>query len=336
MKGRVRDAGAGLVGACGQSGVTLIELMISMTIGLFVVMAATVLLMSTKSGYLMQDDEAQIQASGRFAIETVSRAVRQSAYFPWGGMSNAQLSTDLIGAMITGLDARSLKSSTQGIDLPVRKSVNGSDVLAVRFFGSGAGSAADGTMMNCAGFGVAGAVDALADDSRGWSIFYVAEDATGEPELYCKYQGASGWSSQAIARGVESFQVLYGLDTDADGLPNQFMTASVIDALDGTLVLEGVDAAARARDRGRKTNWKKVVAVRIAMLIHGAHLAGVERMSAEHDLFGKDYANAFADSDKGVRIRDAEMPTLQRGRVRRIFATTIHLRQPPPLSEASR
>lgn len=336
MTGRARKDGAGLPGVCGQSGVTLIELMISMTIGLVIVMAATVLLMSTKSGYLMQDDEAQIQASGRFAIDTVSRAVRQSAYFPWDGTGNAQLSTDFIGAMITGLDARSLKNSTQGIDLPVRKSVNGSDVLAVRFFGSGAGGAVDGTMMNCAGFGVAGAVDALADDSRGWSIFYVAEDATGDPELYCKYQGASGWSSQAIARGVESFQVLYGFDTDADGLPNRFVMASAIDALDDTLLLEGVDAAARARDRGRKTNWKKVVAVRIAMLIHGAHSVSAERMGKDHDLFGKDYGNAFAGIDKGVRIRDAEMPTLQRGRVRRIFSTTIYLHQPPPLAEGPR
>ena len=72
------------------------------------------------------------------------------------------------------------------------------------------------------------------------------------------------------------------------------------------------------------------------MLIHGTHSVSAERMDANHDLFGKDYANAFAGIDKGVRIRDAEMPTLQRGRVRRIFATTIHLHQPLPLAEGAR
>lgn len=319
--------GAGLARACKQSGVTLVELMISMTIGMLVVMAATAILLSAKSGYLLQDDEAQIQASGRFAIEMVSRAVRQAAYFPGNGGGNATPVEDEVGAMIAGLDARSLKSGTQGIDSPLKKSVNGSDVLAVRFFGSGAAGNADGTMTNCAGFGVA------ADDGRGWSIFYVAEDATGEPELYCKYQGASGWSSQAIARGVESFQVLYGLDTDADGLPNRFAMASAIDALDGALVVEGADAAARERDRERKTYWKKVVAVRVALLVHGTHRTRAGGMDADRDLFGKDYASAFADTDKGVRMREAEMPASQRGRIRRIFATTIHLRPPSLASE---
>ena len=76
MKACGRNDGACLPGACSQSGVTLVELMISMAIGMFVVMAATALLVSTKSGYLIQDDEAQIQASGRFAIDMVSRAVR--------------------------------------------------------------------------------------------------------------------------------------------------------------------------------------------------------------------------------------------------------------------
>ena len=49
---------------------------------------------------------------------------------------------------------------------------------------------------------------------RGWSIFYVAANGDGEAELRCKYRGASGWGADAIVRGVDSFQVLYGVDTD--------------------------------------------------------------------------------------------------------------------------
>lgn len=310
-----------------QSGVTLVELMISMTIGLFVVAAATAMLVSTKSGYLLQDGDAQLQATGRYALETFARVVRQAAYENWDASDNEQAVADSVGAALGGLDARSLKSNTNGMDSPVMRSINGSDVLAVRFFGSGSGGKADGSMSNCAGFGIAAAASKnMEGDSRGWSIFYVAEDATGEPELYCKYQGANGWTSQAIARGVESFQLLYGLDTDADGLPNSFVSAAAINAMDGALVLVGADASALAADMNRKTYWKKVVAIKVALLVRGPHSTHAERPATEYDLFGKDYANAFAATDKGVRIREADLPKSQRGKLRRIFATTIYLR----------
>lgn len=312
----------------GQAGLTLVELMIAMTIGLVVVMAVTAMLVSTKAGYLMQDDDVQVQASGRFALEVVERAVRRADYVNWDVQDYRAADAGALGAAIAGIDARSLKANTAGIDLPVTRSINGSDVLAIRFFGSGAAGTADGTMTNCAGFGVAAPSDPdTMEDGRSWSVFYVAEDATGEPELYCKYQGASGWSSQAIARGVESFQVLYGIDTDADGLPNRFVTASAINALDDALVLEGADASAQAADRNRKTYWKKIAALRIALLVRGAHLVRAERLDAEYDLFGKDYADAFSAADKGVRVREAELPKPQRGKLHRVFGTTIFLRR---------
>ncbi len=312
-----------------QSGLTLIELMISLTIGLVVVAAATAMLVSVRAGYQMQDDDAQLQATGRYALETIARSVRQAAYENWDAPGNAQSVAGALGAALAGLDARSLRSNTAAIDSPVARSVNGSDVLAVRFFGAGDGGKADGTMTNCAGFGVAAPIPGMAGDGRGWSIFYVAEDATGVPELYCKYQGASGWSSQAIARGVESFQVLYGLDTDADGLPNRFVTAAAIDAMDDALVLDGAGMDALAEDRNRKTWWKKVAAIKVALLVRGAHAIRAERPAAEYDLFGEDYAAAFAATDKGTRIREADLPKPLRGRLRRVFMTTIYLDQRP-------
>lgn len=317
-----------------QSGVTLIELMISMAVGMFVVLAATALLLSTKSGYLVQDDDAQIQATGRYAIEVVSRAVRQSVYENWDAAEGPVAAAVAAGAQFAGLDARSLKSTTPGIEQPVTKPVNGSDVLAVRFFGSGQGGKGDNTMTNCAGFGVpAASTPQAADDSRGWSVFYVAEDATGEPELYCKYQGDGTWSSQAVARGVETLQVLYGIDISGDGLPNRFANATAVNKLDDALVLAGATAAEREADRQRRTFWKRVVAVKIAVLVRGTHRTRDESASAEYDLFGKDYSNAFSASDPGVRIREATLPKAVRGRDRRIFAATIYLpRRPAPLS----
>jgi type IV pilus assembly protein PilW len=310
-----------------QAGLTLVELMISMTLGLFVVMAATALLISAKSSYIVQDDSAHLQDTGRFAVEIIARSLRQVSYENWDPTEGPVVAASSMGANISGWDARSLKGSTPGIASPVAKSINGSDVLAVRFFGSGAGDNGNGTMTNCAGFGVAAALSSeVADESRGWSIFYVAEDATGESELYCKYLGDSNWTSQAIARGVESFQVLYGLDTDEDGVPNQFLNATAMNALDDALILQGGDPREKAADKSRRSYWKKIVTVRIALLVRGAQITRNEKLTNEYDLFGKDYADAYAAVDPGVRIREAALSKSVRGRERRIFTATIQLR----------
>jgi type IV pilus assembly protein PilW len=321
----------------GQSGLTLVELMVAMTLGLLVVLAATGLLVSSKNSYTAQDDHIRVQDTGRFALEIITRAVRQTGYVNWDKDDAPIITTDVMSAGIAGLDANSLKSTAIGIENPLGTSVNGSDVLAVRFFGVGnkpsAGSSLDGfskdgygSIINCAGFGVEAPVSQnTADEDRGWSIFYVANDSTGEPELRCKYYGSGNWTSESIARGVESFQVLYGVDTDADSLPNQFLTATAIDTLDDGLVL----SPSTIEEKNRKTNWKKVVAIKIGLLVRGSSPNGGEAACPDaicFDLFGADYGKDNAAADKGSRFKESDLPANTRSRVRKVFMSTIQLR----------
>lgn len=315
-----------------EAGLTLVELMVSITLGLLVVMVATALLLSSKSGYTTQDDATRLQETGRYALESITRAVRQTAYENWDREQAPIVLAAGMSANLAGLDARRLNEEPSGIESPVTPSINGSDVLAVRFFGTGSGDG-DGTILNCAGFSVAAPGQDAAEEGRGWSIFYVAE-SNGEPELRCKYQGKnqgknmgkSSWKSDAIVRGVESFQVLYGVDTDADSLPNRFLTATEINALDDALTLEGADAAAKKIDKNRKTNWKKVVVVKIALLVRGSQNIRTDALVAQHDLFGKDYGDANSSTDSGTRIKEDALPLAVRNRLRKVFTATIQLR----------
>lgn len=310
-----------------ESGVTLVELMISMTVGMFVVLTATAVLVSVKSNYLEQDDVAQMQETSRYALDVIGRSVRQASHRSWNLPQGAIHDVSALGADVFGLDARSLKSRTEGIEAAVTKSVNGSDVLAIRFWGSGAEESGDGTVLNCAGFAAsAPTIIDMSEDKRAWSIFYVATDATGEPELYCKYRGDNSWNSQAIARGVESFQVLYGLDTDEDGLPNRLLNASGVQALDDTLELHGANAVERAADSNKRSHWRKVVLVKVAMLIRGAHDVRGRGPGTSYSLFGDMYVSEYGANDPGVRIKESDLPNAVRGRARRIFSTTIRLR----------
>ncbi|HYD59227.1 MAG TPA: PilW family protein [Noviherbaspirillum sp.] len=308
-----------------QHGLTLVELTVSMALGLLVVAAATVVLVSAKAGYIAQSDTAQILDTGRHAIEIVSRIARQASYLDWAIAETDAALLEPEDPAIFGLDSKSLKSQSEALSSPMVRSINGSDVLAVRFAGSGDGSNGDGTVLNCAGFGV-GRGDAKDPDGRGWSIFYVAEDATGEPELYCKYPGESGWASQAIARGVESFQVLYALDTDDDGYPNTLLNASAIDAMDSSPPGARSNVAASGGGKTSDSHWNNVVAVKVAVLVRGAQVVQDGARDKQYDLFGKSYSDAHAGRDKGVRVRVADIPKAARHRVRKVFSTTIWLR----------
>ncbi len=313
-----------------QRGLTLVELMIAITLGMLVVLMATSLLVSANANYVHHAESARVQDGGRYALDLVARAVRQGAYLDWE-RDDAPIHAEAHETpSVAGLDAHSVGRGGDGIGAPLARAHNGSDVLAVRFAGAGAGREGDGSVLNCGGFGAAAGEDEADDAGSGrerarhWSIFYVAKDGAGEPELRCKYRGKSGWGADAIVRGVDSFQVLYGLDSDGDGAVNRYLTASALNALDAALVPDGADPAAQQRDRNRKSHWKRLVSVKVALLVHGERGSRPGSPPAVFDLFGRDYADG-ATGDPGVRIDERRLAPEMQGRARHVFTTTVVL-----------
>jgi type IV pilus assembly protein PilW len=306
-----------------QRGLTIPELMIALTLGLLVLLLTAALLVSANAFYVSLADSASVDDGGRYALETITRAVRQAAFVNWDLDEVGVGSDPAAPARISGLDDRALVRESDGISDPRLNSVNGSDVLAVRFVGAGAGPDGDGSMINCAGF----SINALDD---GWSIFYVARNADGVAELRCKYRGSANWGADAIVSGVDTFQVLYGLDTDAplDGLANQYVSATVLDSLDNSLMLDGANPAERERDRNRKTHWKRITSIKVSLLLHGAKRSRTDREPALYDLFGSAHGERFGAVDRGTRVREEQLPDELRARERKLFSSTILLRNP--------
>lgn len=276
-----------------QGGMTIVELMIALTLGMIVTLLAGSVLMSANAAYASQMELANIDDAGRFALATIERAVRQAGYRDW-----EQEEREAPPAGIGGIDAASLGKATAAMSEPQRDVANGSDVLAVRFDG-------DAGATGCAGF----AVDAQRD---GWSIFYVGRSASGETELRCKYRGQKNWSADAVVAGVDSFQVLYGLDTDdpPDGAANQFVTASAINALEAELKTPGA-------------SWKRVASIRVGLVLHGRQRTRAGDKAAVFHLFGPDYGD-----EQGASIVEEDMAPSLRERERRAFSSTILLRNP--------
>ncbi|HEY0587576.1 MAG TPA: PilW family protein [Pseudoduganella sp.] len=285
-----------------QHGLAVAEVLIAMGLSLLVALTAASLLHASSGDFLRNGANTRIDDHGRFALAILGQSLRQAGYR--GEPGAAAAAPPMPPLAIEGRDAAGVATNAEGLGdaLPA---INGSDALAIRYAPAAiAGAAAGGAMLNCAGF--------PADPGEwAWSIFYLARAGDGVAELRCKYKGEIGWGSDAVVRGVDAFHVLYGLDTDStrDNIPNLYLTASGIDALDATLP---------AAERAMRPHWRRVTSVRIALLLHG------ERGSRVRDLPGSYQLLPGADPD--ARIDEASMPEPMRYRARRLFAATVALR----------
>ena len=117
----------------GQRGATLIELMISLVIGLLVVLVASSLFVATKRTNRVQSDSALLQETGRYVLESLGRELRMAGYRDYtAGVSFTSAAPPLSMSNGTGL--------------------NGSDELTVRYYGSNAaGGGPDSGVLDCLG-----------------------------------------------------------------------------------------------------------------------------------------------------------------------------------------
>jgi type IV pilus assembly protein PilW len=266
-----------------QSGSTLASLMIAAGVAMVIALSALRLMAQSHQDYGRTEEVALIDEQVGYALEIIGRSLQQA------GHVDANLSMPILPARpfdgaVIGMDNSTVAGGTPAIDSPLDNAHLGSDLLMIRFAGDAAGR-----MSNCAGFSVSPPVSDSED--AGISIFHVSLDASNQPELRCKYRGSSQWSSQAIASGVESFQVLFGMDTDGDGLPNDFVSATR---------LASIDAAAVSSQPSLRT---RIVAVEIALLMRSARTVKSPSMLRSIDLFGRRYAERHQNDDPGTHLK---------------------------------
>lgn len=184
------------VPCAGQRGLTLIELMVAMVLGLLVLLAVIQILVSTRDSHRFQSNLARMQENGRFVVEKMTQAIRMNGFQGEGG--NAWL----LGP---------LAASNGGLT-PLAGSnddTNGSDTLRVAFQGTG-----DAFVKNCHGQPVpAGNV----------VLNRFAVNANDELECALSTDGGATWQTLTLVEGVEALHILYGVDTDADGSANQYV-----------------------------------------------------------------------------------------------------------------
>lgn len=206
-------------------GFTLIEMMIAVTLSLVVALVITKIYLSGLSSQQAQSDQGQVQESSRSAFDLLARSIKKAGYKNPTTMvpgSNFCNTTNL--RLRAANDPAGLKPSTadlSGTDVTI---ANSSDILRVRYYGETASLpafTADGTITDCLGNSVA--ANTLVEDT-----LFVAADANNdnEPTLFCYTSNATASGNVALVAGIESMQLMFGDDSNADGTVERYVNAT--------------------------------------------------------------------------------------------------------------
>lgn len=321
-----------------QLGLTLVELLVAMVIGLLIAIAAAAALLVSRQGFTTVDAASQLRDNSRFVRDVLQRLVVQSGYKDvlYAGTS---ASTSTAGLdpnpppNVFGLNNASRTSTATWDEGTTRTSsavAYGSDILVLRYQTSTfnpESTASDQSMIDCSG----AASTAIPTDrnDRLLSILHVGISADGEPSLMCSRSatGTAPYDTQPLIRGVESFQVLYGVDgvapgntaalvpTTADSVPERYLRAD-------QLTIAGNDVATYA-------NWSRVRSLRIGMVMRGPVNSAGEKASQTYFPFGvaKGSSGGTVGSAYAVAADPGTTytPPLD-GRLRQTLTFTVHLR----------
>lgn len=324
-----------------QRGLSLVEVMVAMTLGLLLTLVAIGMLLSASQGFNAVDHSSAARDKERLASELLTSVIVQAGYEDWGNPSSTLQSVARLEGTLVDPEPDVFGWNNALYDAPVNLNLstitdiangnrqtkcgtdtttaclNGSDILVVRFQGMSAVSnvvKGDRSMLNCGGGSEAAPLNGNLNE-RSVSLFHVSKDSTsGEPSLSCAtYSG--GWqASRPLVEGVESFQVLYGTDAvDPGTAPTANSNDSVADRWlrADQLTVVGNDSATRA-------NWRRVRAVRIGLIVRGPVGSAVEVATKVLRPLGA----TFADGD----VVGSALTVPADGRLRTSHSFTVHVR----------
>ena len=257
-----------------QQGLSLVELMVSLTLGLLVIAAVIYLFLSSKQTYIHTDRMVRMNENGRYALGILSEDLRLVDF--WGEARTLDIQTD------SNLDDVAIDCSGvgQGYDFAtpfgagtavtasildcIDDAVIGSDFLVVKHVATS--PTAVGTISGDRTYIASNVAKAILFDGDGkdprptttpggdvpngqfWeynaTIYYVRNDGSGVPSLQRRRLTGNTWGDpEEVAIGVEQLRVLVGVDTNNDGNTDAFVGSNAV------------------------TDWTQAVAARIYLLV---------------------------------------------------------------------
>lgn len=285
-----------------QQGLSLIELMIAVALGIFITGGMISLFVNSSQSYRVQENMSRLQENGHFAINFLTQDIRMADY--WGCLNSSvgiannlnlgsgfdDFSNAIIAAESNGLnssDSITIKmvepSEIYVESVPASVSANikvtpdsglaendivlVSDCIEGNIFQitnfSDSNSSFDNIAHNLGsvsagpGNGIQPLLKKYGTDAQVYKMLYmtytIAAGAGGQPALFRSINGATALE---LIEGIESMQIKYGVDTDADNSPNFYTDYSSTTIVAGTATTTALTA----------DQMNQVVSVRVSLV----------------------------------------------------------------------
>lgn len=193
-----------------QTGMTLIEIMIALLIGAFLLGGVLQIFIGSKQTYRMQGNLSRLQENGRFAMEFLSQDIRMAGY--WGCLSPSSTNTDIAGTNNNAVAGDSIDDGTDTIIL------QGAFVLTPTGVCGSPANCGPGGPPTCLAPPSCGLVNCYTDDSS--KITYKINNSVLQQDTNGQYNG--------LVEGIQDMQILYGADTNGDNTPNYYVPAGTV------------------------------------------------------------------------------------------------------------
>ncbi|MCQ8105218.1 PilW family protein [Methylomonas sp. SURF-2] len=296
-----------------QQGMTLIELLIAMLLGAFLLGGVIQIFVNTKQTYRMQESLSRLQENGRFAMEFLTYDIRMAGFL--GCMSRVTSVTNTLnnatnylfnfGIPIQGNNWDTATSTwLPAADGSITSPLNGSDIITIRSVNPNGTMVTSHSGINNCDIAIVSDCQAAAvfqitnfnaannnnKDYKGGELFlaqttsyYIRSNPGGIPALYRRRIRTD---AEELVEGIEQMQILYGIDTDGDSTADRYLTADNV------------------------ADWNNVSSVRISLL-------------------ARTIDNNIASQVLDYTYNGATVTPTDR-RIRRVFTSTIALRNRLP------
>ena len=250
----------------GQRGLTVIEMMIALALGLILTLGAIQIFASSRMAYRANEALARIQENGRYALHFLKRDIRNAAY--WGCADDVEVNNVVVGTSVD-FDAPATVGEERGAALPdaltLRMANRNSGINVVKqmpttsadLFLSDTDSVQEGDIMivtDCesadifmvtnnntlndnlahnSGVVVNGVQNSTQVMSKSYgtdAIAFVVSQRLYEVVNDRMQRSVNGSPAAELVNGINDLELTYGVDSDNNEVPNAYLDADEIDA----------------------------------------------------------------------------------------------------------
>ncbi len=312
-----------------QGGFTLIELMIAMLIGVFLMAGVIQIFLSAKQAYRLQENLSRLQENGRFAMDMIAQDIRMAGYVDTVCLLplNATMPQTTLQSLLQVTNANATNNTNWC------SSATGSMACISSIPPSGTNSSPPPTLNTTAPANTttgnirtdvirsyqwisptncpAGSLSLNATGSE-ISYFIRADDSNSNVASLWRYPGSGNAiaSAQERVEGIETMSILYGVDTDLltttpDYIPNYYADAGTVPTAD----------------------WAKIVSVRVTLVAVTSDI-GLTDAPQPYTFNGMRFTPPNVCAYNGAITSSCAAPakSVPDTRIRRVFSSTIAVR----------